>query len=50
MDGQLILQHSQGAVDLWNKDVSGSKVKADGFWPDVLKKNAGKKVKYDGLL
>ena len=50
VDGQLILQHSQGAVDLWNKDVAGNKTKAAGFWPNVMMKYAGKKTSYDGLF
>ena len=33
VDGQLIIQHTKGAVELWGKDVSGNKAKADKNWP-----------------
>jgi YHS domain-containing protein len=47
VDGHLILQHSNGAVQLWNKDVTQSKEKADSFWPAVLEKHHGQKTMYD---
>ena len=47
VDGQLILQHSQGAVDLWNKDIAGQKSKADNFWPTVVTKFHGQKTAFD---
>jgi hypothetical protein len=30
VDGQLIVQHTKGADELWQKDVPGNKVKAQG--------------------
>src|SRR4051794_12422773 len=33
VDGQLIVQHTKGASELWEKDVQGNKVKADKYWP-----------------
>jgi YHS domain-containing protein len=50
VDGQLVLQHSKGAVELWEKDVTGNKVKADKFWPRLVIAKAGKKNPVDGLL
>ncbi len=47
VDGHLILQHSKGAWDLFNKDIPTFKNKADLQWPPIEKENAGKKVKYD---
>jgi YHS domain-containing protein len=47
VDGHLILQHSKGAWDLFNKDIPKFKMQADGQWPAIMKENAGKKVKYD---
>ncbi|MFM9907807.1 MAG: YHS domain-containing (seleno)protein [Chitinophagaceae bacterium] len=47
VDGHLILQHSKGAWDLFNKDIPTFKSKADQQWPPIEKENAGKKVKYD---
>lgn len=47
VDGHLILQHSKGAWDLFNKDIPKFKAQADEQWPPILKENAGKKVKYD---
>ncbi len=47
VDGRLILQHTQEAYDLFNKDTKGNTVKADGNWPGQVKKHAGKKVKFD---
>jgi YHS domain-containing protein len=50
VDGQLILQHTQGAVDLWEKDVTGNKAKADEFWPRLVEVKAGLKNPVDSLL
>jgi YHS domain-containing protein len=50
VDGQLIVQHTQGAADLWAKDVRGNKVKADKLWPQLVEVKAGKKNPVDGLL
>lgn len=50
IDGQLVLQHSKGAVELWEKDVSGNKKKADQYWPRLVIAKAGKKDPIDSLL
>lgn len=50
VDGQLIVQHTQGAVELWEKDVPGNKAKADKFWPRLVEVKAGRKNPVDGLL
>ena len=50
MDGQLIVQHTQSASELWNKDVPGNKAKADKFWPRLVDAKAGKKNPVDSLL
>jgi YHS domain-containing protein len=50
VDGQLVLQHSKGAVELWMKDVPGNKTKADKYWPRLVIAKAGKKDPIDGLL
>lgn len=47
VDGRLILQHTQDAYDQFNKDTKGNTAKADGYWPEQVKKHAGKKVKFD---
>ncbi|CAN5835314.1 hypothetical protein BH10BAC2_BH10BAC2_22360 [soil metagenome] len=47
VDGRLILQHTQDAYELFNKDAKGNTAKADGYWPGQVKKHAGKKVKFD---
>jgi hypothetical protein len=47
VDGHLILQHSKGAWELFNKDIPKFKADADVKWPPIQKENAGKKVKYD---
>jgi YHS domain-containing protein len=36
VDGRLFIQHNQRAVNGWNKDVPGSIVKADKYWPAVV--------------
>src|SRR5437899_554140 len=50
IDGQLILQHTRGAAELWEKDVPGNKAKADKYWPHLVEVKAGKKDPIDGLL
>lgn len=50
VDGQLIVQHTKGAVELWNKDVAANKAKADANWPRLVQAKAGKKNPIDGLL
>lgn len=48
--GQLIVQHTKGAADLWNKDVATNKAKADKNWPLLEEKKAGLKNPIDSLL
>jgi YHS domain-containing protein len=50
VDGQLIVQHTKGAVELWDKDVKGNKVKADRLWPRLVEAKAGTKNPVDSLL
>ena len=50
VEGQLILQHTKGAAELWEKDVKGNKTKADKYWPLLIEAKAGKKNPIDGLL
>jgi YHS domain-containing protein len=50
VDGQLIVQHTKGAADLWAKDVAGNKLKADKFWPRLVEAKAGQKNPVDSLL
>ena len=50
VDGQLIVQHTKGAVELWEKDVTGNKAKADKFWPRLVEVEAGQKDPVDSLL
>ena len=50
VDGQLVLQHSKGAVELWEKDVTGNKRKADQYWPRLVVAKAGEKNPVDSLL
>lgn len=50
VDGQLIVQHTKGASELWEKDISGNKVKADKYWPYLVTAKAGKKDPIDSLL
>ncbi len=46
-DGRLILQHTQQAYELFNKNTKGNVALADKNWPELVKKRAGKKVKFD---
>ena len=50
VDGQLIVQHTKGAVELWDKDVNGNKAKADKFWPLLVDAKSGQKDPVDSLL
>lgn len=50
VDGQLIVQHTKGADELWQKDVAGNKTKADKYWPLLVEAKAGKKDPTDSLL
>ncbi|MGC3957399.1 MAG: YHS domain-containing (seleno)protein [Verrucomicrobiota bacterium] len=50
VDGQLIVQHTKGADELWKKDVAGNKAKADKYWPLLITAKAGKKDPVDSLL
>ncbi|HEU0039877.1 MAG TPA: hypothetical protein VFR76_11440, partial [Verrucomicrobiae bacterium] len=50
VDGQLIVQHTKGADELWQKDVPGNQVKADKYWPLLVEAKAGKKDPIDSLL
>src|SRR6266567_4410297 len=50
VDGHLIVQHTKGADELWQKDVAGNKVKADKYWPLLVEAKAGKKDPIDSLL
>jgi len=50
VNGQLIVQHTKGAVELWEKDVSGNKAKADKFWPCFVEAKAGQKDSVDSFF
>lgn len=50
VDGQLIVQHTKGAVELWEKDVKGNKAKADVNWPKLVEIKAGQKDPSDSLF
>lgn len=50
VDGQLIVQHTKGAAELWDKDVAGNKTKADKYWPLLIEAKAGTKDPVDGLF
>jgi YHS domain-containing protein len=50
VDGQLIVQHTKGADELWKKDVAGNKAKADKYWPHLVTAKAGRKDPVDSLL
>jgi YHS domain-containing protein len=47
VDDHLLLQHSQHALDLFGKDIPGNKKKADGYWPEIVKRKTGDKVEFD---
>jgi YHS domain-containing protein len=46
-DGRLILQHTQEAYRLFNKDLAGNTAKADKYWPGIVASHVGKPVQYD---
>lgn len=46
VDGRLVIQHNQRAVNGWNKDVQGNLQKADKYWPKVTA-SEGKQIKTD---
>ncbi len=46
-DGRLILQHTQEAYRLFNKDLKGNTQKADNNWPGIVADHIGKPVQYD---
>ena len=46
VDGRLIIQHNQRAVNGWNKDVQGNLSLADKYWPKVSEKG-GKQITTD---
>ena len=50
VDGQLIVQHTKGAAELWAKDVGDNKAKADRLWPRLVEVKAGQKNPVDSLL
>lgn len=45
--GRLILQHTQEAYRLFNKDLTGNTAKADKYWPGIVASHVGKPVQYD---
>ncbi|MDX1942050.1 MAG: YHS domain-containing (seleno)protein [Saprospiraceae bacterium] len=47
VDGRLMLQHSKQADRLFKEDVPGNVKLADGYWPGLVEKRAGKQVGYD---
>jgi YHS domain-containing protein len=46
-DGRLILQHTQEAYRLFNKELRENTVKADKNWPGIVESHVGKPVQYD---
>ncbi len=46
VDGRLVIQHNQRAVNGWNKDVQGNLQLADRYWPKVSA-NSGKQIVTD---
>jgi YHS domain-containing protein len=46
-NGRLILQHTQEAYDLFNKDLKKSVDKADLKWPGLVESHVGKPLQYD---
>jgi YHS domain-containing protein len=47
VDGHLIFHSTQKDYTEFNKDLTGNIMKANAFWPEQAKKNAGKKFSYD---
>jgi len=50
VEGQLVVQHTKGAAELWAKNVEGNKMKADKYWPLLIEAKAGTKDPVDSLL
>ncbi len=46
-NGRLILQHTQDAFRLFNKDLKGNTTKADKNWPGIVESHVGKPVSFD---
>ena len=46
-DGRLILQHTQEAYRLFNKNLKENTAKADKNWPGIVENHVGKPVQYD---
>ena len=46
VNGRLVIQHNQRAVNGWNKDIQGNLVLADKYWPKVAD-NQGKQITTD---
>ncbi|MEZ4961715.1 MAG: YHS domain-containing (seleno)protein [Saprospiraceae bacterium] len=44
VDGRLMLQHSQDALDSFSEDIPGNTVKADKNWPGLVEKKKGKQA------
>ena len=42
VDGRLMLQHSQHALDLFSKDIPSNTKMADKNWPDIVAQKKGK--------
>jgi YHS domain-containing protein len=47
IDGRLILQHTQDAYTKFHDGLTDNITKADKYWPQKVKKNAGKNVGFD---
>jgi YHS domain-containing protein len=46
VNGRLVIQHNQRAVNGWNKDVQGNLALADKYWPKVSERG-GKQIQTD---
>lgn len=46
VNGRLVIQHNQRAVNGWNKDIPGNLALADKYWPGVIG-SAGKQITTD---
>src|SRR3954447_16753769 len=46
VNGRLVIQHNQRAVNGWSKDITGSLQLADKYWPKVTS-NGGKQIVTD---
>lgn len=47
VNGRLILQHTDEAYELFNKDLGANTAKADKNWPVIVADHVGKPVQYD---